>query len=61
MQQTEIMTVEDVAKFLRVPKNTLNSWLSTGTIPRDEVSFKIGARRLFRKEKLIEFINSKSA
>lgn len=59
MDNIEIMTVEETAKFLKVPKNTLNSWLSTGTLPREKVSFKIGARRLFRKEKLIEFINNK--
>ena len=61
MENLEIMTVNEVALFLKVPKNTLNSWLSNGTIPRNEVSFKIGARRLFRREKLIEFIENKCA
>ncbi len=59
LDNLEVMTVDEVAKFLKVPKNTLNSWLSTGTIPRDEVSFKIGARRLFCKEKIIKFIEEK--
>jgi len=59
MTNIEVMTNDDVSKFLKVPKNTLNSWLSNGTIPREQVSFKIGARRLFSKEKLVKYIEQK--
>jgi|GEM_PF-3751384 len=55
----ELLTVKEAAEFLRVPKNTLISWLSNGTIPKEKISCKIGARRIFQKDKLIKFVQSK--
>lgn len=52
----ELMDAPATAKFLTVPIGTLNSWLTTKVIDRDRVSILLGRRRLFIKEKLVQFL-----
>ena len=53
----ELMTIEDVVKFFKVKnRRTIDNWLYTGALPRNEVTAKIGNKVYFIKEKLIEFL-----
>ena len=51
----EVMTVNEVAAFLRVSKTTVLKLSHTGDLP----SFAIGRRILFRADKVQEFIEEK--
>ena len=46
MQMDEIMTVEEVAKYLKMKPQTIYSWAQKGTIP----AAKIGKEWRFRKD-----------
>ena len=57
----ELMTIKEVAEFLKTTAKTVNKWLYTGTLPRKELTFKIGAKVYFEKHKLMNFISTKQA
>lgn len=42
----ELMTIKEVAEFIRMPESTLRFWRHRGTGPR---SFKIGARVAYKR------------
>ena len=48
-----LMTIEEVAKYLRVTKRTVYEWLQKGIIPASKV---VGQWR-FRKDKIDEWLN----
>lgn len=50
----DILTPEEVAKYLGVHKNTVYNLCKSGEIP----SFKVGNSRRIRTEKLCEYIKS---
>lgn len=50
------MTIKEVAEFLRTQPQVINNWLYNGTLPRKELTLKIGAKVLFVKEKLINYL-----
>ena len=56
-----LMTVKEVAEFMKTTRATIDKWLFTGTLPRDGLTLKVGAKVYFVKEKLIDFLNSKAA
>jgi excisionase family DNA binding protein len=51
----DIISVQQVADFLGVSKNTLYSWCNTGEL----TSFKIGNTRRIRKSVLLNWIEQK--
>lgn len=57
---TDLMTVDEVATFLRVPKGTLASWRYHGRGPR---CFKYpgGKRVLYKREDVEAFLQSAEA
>lgn len=58
----ELMTIEDVKDFFKVKKRkTIDDWLNRGILDRDKLTIKVGSRRFFIKEKLIAFLNTKTA
>jgi excisionase family DNA binding protein len=44
----DILTVDDVAALLHVPKSTISDWARRGVIP----SLKIGRRRIYVRAKI---------
>ncbi|MEI7474723.1 MAG: hypothetical protein WCK67_08075 [bacterium] len=58
----ELMTIEDVKNFFKVKKRkTIDDWLNRGVLDKDKLTIKVGGRRFFVKERLIEFLNTRSA
>jgi hypothetical protein len=58
----ELMTIEDAVKFFKVKdRRTIDNWLYTGALPRNEVTTKIGNKVYFIKEKLEQFIRKGTA
>lgn len=53
----ELMTIEDVRDFFKVKKRrTIDDWLLRGILDKQKLTVKIGGRRFFVKEKLLEFV-----
>ncbi len=57
MSENEIMTVEDVAKFLKVKPQTVYKWVQDGQIP----GTKIGKEWRFRRSILNEWLDTSIA
>lgn len=55
----ELMTIEEVAAFFKITRNTVDIWLSRGTLPREKITRKIGRRVFFIKSELEKFILDK--
>lgn len=54
MQNQEIMTIEEVADYLRVKKRTIYEWLKKGKIP----AIKTVGQWRFKKEKIDAWLES---
>ena len=52
-----MMTIQELAKFLRVSKNTAYSFVNTGVIP----SIKVGRQTRIYREDVIRFVNRSQA
>lgn len=50
--QSPFLTVAEAAAFLRISRATLFAMIAKGAIP----SVRIGARRLFRRSDLLQFV-----
>lgn len=50
--ESEFLTLKEAAKFLKIGVATLNRFLREEGIP----SYKIGGRRLFEKNELVEWV-----
>jgi len=57
----ELMTVKEVADFMRTTRATIDKWLHIGTLPREQLTLKVGSKVYFIKQKLIDFLNTKTA
>ncbi|MCL2138692.1 MAG: PTS sugar transporter subunit IIA [Treponema sp.] len=55
MEQDEIITIEEVAKYLRVSERTVYDWAQKGEIP----SGKIGTIWRFKKSEIIQWVNER--
>ncbi len=56
----ELMTIEQTAKFLQAnSRQAVDNLLHTGVLPKD-LTVKVGKRRLFIKEKLVEHLLNES-
>ena len=53
--QSQFLSVEEAAEFLRLKPSTLYSWVSNGKIPYS----KVGSRILFEREALVEFVKTR--
>jgi len=53
MDENEIMTIEEVAKYLKLRPQTIYTWAQTGKIP----AAKIGKEWRFRKSIIDEWFN----
>ena len=53
----EILTIKDVAEYLRVHRSTISRYANSGELK----SFKIGSRRLFRLSDVILFFENQVA
>jgi len=53
----KLLTITEVSEMLRTSPNTINYWIYKGTGPR---SVKIGRRRLFPEDAVLEFIEKAS-
>jgi len=51
----DILTVQQVANYLNVSRNTVYNWTNSGELP----SFKTGNTRRIRKETLFKWIQEK--
>lgn len=51
----DILTIQEVAEYLKVSRNTIYTWVNTGELP----SFKTGNTRRIRKQALLEWIQKK--
>ena len=52
-----LMTIEEVADYLRVKKRTIYEWLKTGKIP----AIKAVGQWRFKKEKIDAWLDSKQS
>jgi excisionase family DNA binding protein len=52
--ESEFLTIKEAAKFLKIGVATLNRFLREEGIP----SYKIGGRRLFEKNELVEWVKT---
>ena len=52
-----MMTIQELAKFLRVSRNTAYSFVNTGVIP----SIKVGRQTRIYREDVIRFVNRSQA
>lgn len=52
---TEVMTVEETAEFLKLPKSTVYTYAKKGLIP----AFKLGKRWRFEKCSIEEWLKEK--
>jgi predicted DNA-binding transcriptional regulator AlpA len=57
----ELLTIPETAIFLKTTRATIDKWLHVGTLPRRELTLKIGSKVYFNKAKLINFLNNKTA
>jgi excisionase family DNA binding protein len=51
----DMLTVQQVANYLNVSRNTVYNWTNSGELP----SFKTGNTRRIRKEALLKWIREK--
>lgn len=56
-RDSDLLTMEEACNYLRIKKNTLYKLIYSCEI----ISFKIGRRRLVKKEDLDNFVNQKRA
>jgi PTS system nitrogen regulatory IIA component len=56
MEREVLMTIDDLASYLRVTKRTIYDWLQKGRIPASKV---IGQWR-FKKDKIDEWLDQKT-
>lgn len=56
MSDNEILTIEEVADYLRVKKRTIYEWLKTGKIPASKA---VGQWR-FKRSKIDEWLDSQA-
>ena len=56
MVYQQLMTIEEVAEYLRVKKRTIYEWLKNGKIP----AIKAVGQWRFKKEKIDAWLDSKS-
>lgn len=54
MAEEKYLTVEETSKFLKISISTLNRLIKHNRIP----SYKIGERRLFDKDELVEWVKT---
>lgn len=54
----DLMDTAETAAALRVPLPTLRHWIATNQAPP---SARIGKRRMFRRQDVVEFVNAKFA
>jgi excisionase family DNA binding protein len=54
MVDNKFLTLTETANLLRISKPTIERMIAAGTIP----SYKVGKRRLFDREELIEWVKS---
>ena len=54
MIQQELMTIDEVAQYLRVKKRTVYEWLKTGKIP----AIKAVGQWRFKREKIDAWLDS---
>ena len=47
-----LMDLEEAAIFLGIPKSTLHTWAWSGKVP----CVRLGRRRMFRKQDIIEWV-----
>ena len=58
----ELMTIDDVRDFFKVKKRrTIDDWLNRGVLDKDKLTIKVGGRRFFIKQKLIEFLSQQQS
>lgn len=55
------MTIKDVAGFMKTTRATIDKWLHIGTLPREQLTLKVGSKVYFEKQKLIDFLSTKTA
>lgn len=53
MEQETLMTIEELASYLKVTKRTIYDWLQKGRVPASKV---VGQWR-FKKERIDEWLN----
>lgn len=54
MAEQKYLTVRETSRFLRISISTLNRFIRDSRIP----SYKVGHRRLFDKDELLEWVKS---
>ncbi len=54
MAEEKYLTVQETSRFLRISVSTLNRLIRDSRIP----SYKVGHRRLFDKDELLEWVRS---
>jgi excisionase family DNA binding protein len=54
MAEAKYLTIEETSRFLKISRSTLNRLIRQNMIP----SCKIGDRRLFHKDELVEWVRS---
>ncbi len=52
--EDKILTIKEASRFLKLNVSTINKMISEGTIP----SYKVGKRRLFDRDDLIQWFKS---
>jgi excisionase family DNA binding protein len=56
-RESDLLTVEEAATFLRTSKGAIFQWRRRGQAPR---ALKVGAKLLFRREDLVEWLESRA-
>lgn len=51
-----MISIDDLSKFMGVPRKTIYSWFYRGTMPQP---YKIGQRVLFAREEIVAWLQSK--
>jgi excisionase family DNA binding protein len=51
--QNELMTAEEVAKYMRLPQSTVYKLVQEGKLP----GFKVGRHWRFRRETLVQWVH----
>ena len=54
MAEEKYLTVREASKFLKISISTLNRFIKQKGIP----SYKVGDRRLFEKDELVEWVRT---
>ena len=57
MAEHELLTSDEAASFLRVPRGTLNDWRYRGTGPR---GYRIGKRVLYVRSELLDWVKAQA-